>query len=574
MSSKPMRKTPVVLCWHMHQPDYRDRVQGQFEQPWTYLHGTKDYIEMAAHLEAHPKAKAVVNFAPILLDQLTDYGTQINAYLAGEGGLNDPMLAALVGDDLPEPGSEDFDRIAHQCLKVNRTRVIERFPAFAALATLVETDHVLRYVGKQFLWDLLVWYHLGWMGETVRRNDERIQALQDKEWHFDSADRRLLLGIIGELINGIGPRYRRLVASGQVELAMSPWAHPIVPLMLDLNSAKEAIPDVAMPEAETYPGGEARARWHIETGLRVFEGYFGTRPAGCWASEGALSNATLALLDDYDFEWTATGDSVLHNSLRHPDNGALKETLDSYHWHYRFGGQAVRCFFRDDGLSDLIGFKYADWHADDAVGDLIHHMENIAKAQDSGDTIISIIMDGENAWEYYPENGWYFLDGLYQQLTDHPHLELTTYRDLIDREEGPDAVHLKNLVAGSWVYGTFSTWIGDNDKNLGWDLLCAAKSAYDQRIDQLDEETRRAATEQLGVCEGSDWFWWFGDYNPADSVSDFERLYRLHLSNLYRLLDLPVPPALLEVMSVGSGAPEHGGVMRHGHAEAEEGGRR
>jgi len=569
-------KTKVVFLWHMHQPDYRDIITGEYYFPWTYLHAIKDYVDMAAHLEAQPKAKAVVNFAPILLEQLDDYAEQIKSYLSSSTPIKDAVLASLVADVLPAPGTDEFHALASKLLRANRERLIERFPAYRELADMAaglpNEPHLNFYLNGQFLVDLCVWYHLSWMAEIPRRSDSRITGLQEKGRGFTMDDRRLLLSIIGDLVASVAPRYRRLAEAGQVELCMSPYAHPIVPLMIDLNSAKEAWPEVSLPESPSYPDGLNRAKWHLNEGFKTFERYFGVRPRGCWASEGSLSDATLKLLKDAKFDWAATGDSVLHNSLRHESNQSvahqLQDTHTSLHKAYEFAGIKIKTFFRDDGLSDLIGFKYATWHSDDAVGDLLNHMSNIAEAsKDTKNTVISVIMDGENAWEYFPENAYHFLSTLYARLVDHPTLELSTYSEILDHQK-PHPLKLSHLVAGSWVYGTFSTWIGDKDKNRGWDMLCDAKRHFDQALKQKSYTAERLAQieKQLGLCEGSDWFWWFGDYNPAQSVSDFEYLYRRHLSNLYHLLEVPAPSYLQEVISVGGGDPATGGVMRQGHA--------
>jgi alpha-amylase/alpha-mannosidase (GH57 family) len=229
---------------------------------------------------------------------------------------------------------------------------------------------------------------------------------------------------------------------------------------------------------------------------------------------------------------------------------------------YSVADSRMSCFFRDDGLSDLIGFTYASWHADDAVANFIQHLENIAAScRAHPDRVVPVILDGENAWEYYPENGYYFLSALYRRLAEHPEIELTTFSDYL---ESHPTKRLRMLTAGSWVHGTFSTWIGNADKNRGWDMLGDAKRAFDAAAPRLAPERRAAAERQLAVCEGSDWFWWFGDYNPQAVVSDFERLYRLHLTNLYQLLGVEPPDYLAHVFARGSGEPVHGGVMRPG----------
>jgi alpha-amylase/alpha-mannosidase (GH57 family) len=414
---------------------------------------------------------------------------------------------------------------------------------------------------------------LSWLSETLRRSDYRVQAWQNKGRGFTWQDRLDLVTLIGEEISSIGPRYKALYEKGQIELCMSPYAHPILPLLLDINTARQAWPEVTLPIATNYAGGEARSKWHLAQGVKTFEHYFGHKPRGCWPSEGSVSDDTLKLVQEAGFDWVATGDSVLHNTLRHADNKIIADDLAErkacLHRPYQFAEHKINCFFRDDGLSDLIGFKYATWHSDDAVGDLINHMVNIATACDNPkNSVISVIMDGENAWEYFPENAYYFLAQLYERIGEHPLLELTTYSELLDKQK-PEPLAMPHVVAGSWVYGNFSTWIGDKDKNRGWDMLCEAKLATDHALatKKYTKSELVQIEKQLALCEGSDWFWWFGGYNPAQSVSDFEYLYRQHLKNLYNLIRVAEPEYLNMVISVGGGDPATGGVMRQGHEQ-------
>jgi len=553
----------VVLCWHMHQPQYSEPMGGMYQLPWTYLHAIKDYVDMAWHLENIPAAKAVVNFAPTLIEQIADYDQQLKSRFKGTGRLKDPMLIAL--DSPVQPVNiEERKTLISACIRANDEKLIAPFPQFAKLAKMarefIEESDRLAYINDQFMIDLLVWYHLAWIGESVRRTDIRIQALMKKAHAFDFHDRRQLMTVIGELLDGLIPRYRRLAESGQVELSVTPYAHPIVPLLLDINSASEAMPDVELPEITNYPGGEERAHWHMIEGLRVFESFFGFKPKGCWPSEGAVSADTLTLIGEHGFKWAATGENVLRNSLNKSDMADA-----NIHKPYQLSEQGPACFFRDDGLSDLIGFNYTTWGAEDAISDFISHLTTIkADTEEDKDRVVSIILDGENAWEYYSYNGYYFLQGLYQQLADHPDIELTTFSECLDNDV--KATSLPELVAGSWVYGSFSTWIGDPDKNRGWDLLSQAKQTFDRVVAKksFDTDTMNALSRQLAICEGSDWFWWFGDYNAGDSVSDFERLFRLHLSNLYQMLGEEVPQVLSEAVSQGGIGIEQGGTMRRG----------
>lgn len=560
MSVKPLN---VVLYWHMHQPEYRDRRSGDYHLPWTYLHAIKDYVDMAAHLEANPAARAVVNFTPTLLEQIDDYARQIQAFFLQGTEIHDPLLDALARPVMP---GEPKQRLAliKQCLRANETRLIQRYPNYQRLAEfaswLDEHPDTIIYLHDRFLTDLLTWFHLAWLGETVRRENPQVQALIDKGINFNQHDRHTLLRLIGELCDSVIGRYRALAEQGRIELSVTPYAHPIMPLLLDIHSAREAMPEASLPVADHYPGGEERVVWHIEKGLAVFEQHFGFRPAGCWPSEGSISEATIRLLSKHGFSWLASGDTVLRNSL-----GAAHSESRCLHTGYHYADTSACCFFRDDGLSDLIGFDYAKWHADDAVANLLHHLENIAEAcREHRNPVVSIILDGENAWEFYPENGYYFLEALYAGLSEHPDLNLTTYSACL--AEQPEMATLDRVVAGSWVYGTFSTWIGEPGKNRAWDLLVEAKRACDHQLASLEfsDAQREAILTQLAICEGSDWFWWFGDYNPPESVRDFDQLYRQQLSNLYMQLGLEPPDVLAEPISHGGGQPSAGGTMRRG----------
>jgi alpha-amylase/alpha-mannosidase (GH57 family) len=564
-------RLPVVLMWHMHQPQYRDTLTGQYVLPWTYLHAIKDYTDMAAHLEARPGARAVVNFTPILLEQLEELAQRVGRHLSHGDPLPDPVLALLGPAPLPEDGAARAE-LLRACLRAQRQNLIERFAPYRELAAIAEplaTPERAAYASDALIRDLAVWYHIAWMGEAVRRSDVRLAALSERGRGFTAAQRRELLGIVGELLAGIIPRFRRLADEGRCELSVTPYAHPILPLLIDFRAAREAIPDSPLPRHASYPGGAERAAWHVAESIRVFERCFGRRPVGCWPSEGAVSVPALQLLETQGFRWAASGGSVLRASLA--ASSARADDPESLNRPYRLAQGAMRCFFRDDRLSDLIGFTYATWHGDDAARNLVHELEQIARAGEAGRAgcagrAVLIALDGENAWEHYPFNGYYFLDALYAALASHPELELTTLSACVAR--GLEPRPLVRVVAGSWVHGTLATWMGDPAKNAAWDLLCDAKAAYDETTagNALSAERREAAHRQLALCESSDWFWWFGDYNPAEAVRQFDDLYRRQLRNLYRLLDRPAPPALSRPISAGGGEMEHGGVMRRASA--------
>ena len=565
MSDKS-NQTPlnVVIYWHMHQPEYRDLRNGEYHLPWTYLHTIKDYVDMVAHLENCEQARAVVNFAPVLLEQIDDYAKQLDGYLNHGQALRDPLLFALA-EPVMSLENENRIHIIKNCLRANKERLIDRFAVFKTMTEMaevgLENPAILSYYSEQFYSDLLVWYHLAWIGETVRLTDKRIETLMEKAEHFSVHDRHVLVEVIYELISGVIERYKKLAEAGRIELTMTPYAHPIVPLLLDIKSSKEAMPDADLPLASEYPNGSERSRWHLQKGLEVFEHYFGFIPQGCWPSEGSISAETVELFSEMGIRWLASGETVLRNSME--KSNIIPD--DCIHNTYQFRENDIACFFRDDGLSDLIGFKYSDWHADDAVANLIHHLDTIAKScKDKPNAIVSIILDGENAWEYYPDNGYHFLSALYEQLTKHESIKLTTYSEYLDSHD--QKIQLNEIVAGSWVYGTFSTWIGEKDKNRAWDMLVEAKNIYDKVITEgsLSDDEKHVAEMQLATCESSDWFWWFGEYNSAESVTAFDEQYRLHLSNLYQLLKVEPPEYLANAFSFGTGHPAMGGTMLPG----------
>jgi alpha-amylase/alpha-mannosidase (GH57 family) len=558
----------------MHQPDYRDVVSNEYVLPWTYLHAIKDYSDMAYHLEMNPKARATFNFVPILLDQLEDYSNQ---FLNED--VRDPLLKLLVEPDLGNITKAQCQLIVQSCFKSHHEKMLSPFPHYQRLLhmyQLVEpmmmNDDDFHYLSAQYKADLLVWYHLAWCGESLRRHNTVIQALMAKGVLFSQQDREQLFKVIGETIAQLIPRYRTLMERGQIELSTTPYHHPILPLLLDFNTTHDAMPGAPLPENPGYAGGQGRAISHVVAAKQYHANLFGKMPQGMWPAEGAVSHAGLSLLAEHGVQWAATGQAVLANSLAKSELN-VDDKQDYLYQPYKVtdGQHDILCFFRDDQLSDKIGFEYAKIHSNDAIRDFIGTLENIHAANDTPHPkIVSVILDGENAWEYYPYNGYYFLKELYEGLSQHTDIVMSTFSDIVDlvkQDASMPITVLPQIAAGSWVYGTFSTWIGSNDKNQAWDLLCEAKKVYDHVLasaNQMTEEQLAACERQLAICEGSDWFWWFGDYNASDSVESFDRLYRRNLINLYTLLQQPIPDILNRAISVGGGNPDVGGTMRRG----------
>jgi alpha-amylase/alpha-mannosidase (GH57 family) len=569
------RALDLVLVWHMHQPDYRDQASGEFLLPWVYLHAIKDYTDMAWHLERHPGMRAVVNWVPVLLDQLEDYADQFHSRK-----LRDPLLRLLARDKAQVVSAQERALLAERCLSVQNLGMIQHYPHFKQLFELFRSlqergQAALAYLSDQFFYDVLTWYHLAWTGETVRRESELVTRLMAVGQHFTPQQRGELFALIGELVGAVAGRYARLANAGQIELSTTPHNHPLAPLLLDFRAAHEAEPKAPLPEASGYPGGRARVMAQLRLALDSHARRFGAAPRGLWPAEGSISEGLLRMLTGSGLGWAASGEQVLANSLRAAGHGEQPRSRYLYR-PYRLGAAPdVLVFFRDDKLSDRIGFEYQKWYGSDAAANFVGELERIAaEAPQDERPLVSVVLDGENAWEHYPYNGYYFLSALYHALESHPVVRPTTYATFLQARSSdactsdgalPAATHqLERMVAGSWVYGNFSTWIGSPDKNRAWDLLCDAKQSFDLvcASGRLDAARRAQAERQLADCEASDWFWWFGDYNPSATVASFDRLYRAKLANLYRLIGLPAPAGLAEPISHGHGEPEGGGSMR------------
>jgi len=565
----------------MHQPDYRDTVSNEYVLPWTYLHAIKDYSDMAFHLETHPRARATFNFVPILLEQLEDYSSQFK-----QKAIRDPLLALLVKPNLAEMSLDECHLTVKSCFKSHHEKMLSPFPHYQRLLQIYQLVEPMacdnfHYLTPQYKADLLVWYHLAWCGESLRRSNTVIQALMNKGVLFTFEERQQLFNIIGETISGLIPRYKALMQRKQIEISTTPYYHPILPLLIDFKSTLDAMPYAPLPKYAKYADGQNRAVAHVVQAKKYHSSLFGKEPRGMWPAEGGVSNAALSIMAEHGVEWAATGHGVLANSLL-KSQLSVTDKNEYLYQPYRVTNckQDILCFFRDDNLSDKIGFEYAKMHTGDAVKDFIQNLEYIHQTSAQGDKdnrskVVSVILDGENAWEYYPYNGYYFLSELYEALTNHPDIEMTTFSDIVDlyqskqyKTKGLSAPVLPQVAAGSWVYGTFSTWIGSKDKNLAWDLLCEAKKVYDSVLAKngIAAEQRVACERQLAICEGSDWFWWFGDYNSSDSVASFDQLYRRNLINLYTLLQQPVPAVLHTSISAGGGNADNAGTMRRGQA--------
>ena len=539
----------IAFIWHMHQPAYRDPVSGACSMPWARLHGTKDYLDMVRRLEAYPSIHQTFNLVPSLLDQL-------EAYLPPASG-SDEFL-----DLSRKPAAELTEREIRFILQwfflANPERMIRPYPRYHDLLAKrglhvaeEEWPKIARRFKTQDLLDLQVWFNLAWIDPWLRAQDARLSALEQKGAHFTEADKAAVLRAHLELLARILPAYREAAAKGQVELTTSPYYHPIMPLLCDVRSALAALPNLSLPQAVFRHPEDAQ--WQLREAIARHQASFGQPPAGVWPPEGSVSEEFVKLAIDARCHWIATDEEILWRTLKAPRSPSL---LYRPHLLRRTHGQ-LAIVFRDRELSDLIGFVYSRWEARAAAADFINRLGEIHQQFRTSKTpaLVSVILDGENAWEYYPHDGHEFLTSLYQALATDERFRCVTVSDFLQQHPLDHAESLPELSAGSWIDGNFATWIGHPEKNTAWTHLATAREALGTL--NLDDPAQRGLRQSLGMAEGSDWMWWFGDTHVSAQAQEFDRLFRTHLANVYRLGGREIPEALGQPIRRPSATPIH-----------------
>jgi len=537
----------VILLWHMHQPQYKDPASNEYILPWTYLHGVKDYYDMAAIVDEVDGARAVFNFVPSLLEQLEDYAA---------GTALDPFLIHAAMDPV-EMGEKERLFVISNFFAANRQRLIEPNRRYAELFQLAgdaaagDTPRLLRQFRDQEILDLQVCFFLAWTGEAARRRYPELQALVAKERGYTTQDKTLLFAVHRRILQEIIPLYKKLHTEGKIELTVTPYFHPILPLLCDTKTASVAMPRVHLPELHLRYPEDARSQ--ILSGIACFERIFGFRPAGSWPSEGSVSVQVLSIMAESGVTWAATDEGILSASI-----GGLGIGREALYQPYVFnnGGKDIALFFRDHTLSDLIGFTYSQWEEQKAVGDFINRLRHIASSQQDA-AVVTVILDGENAWEYYPDNGYHFLKGLYEALSVSHEIHSATCSEILVNSE---ARRLHHIHPGSWINSNYGIWIGHPEENRAWELIAKARDAAvrnSPRVAELlangvtdlaaiQDKTDAAICRDLFAAQGSDWFWWYGDDHFTSHGEQFDLLFRRHLMNIYRSLELEIPAELYE----------------------------
>ena len=492
----------------MHQPDYRD-ASGVMQMPWVLLHTIKDYYDMPWMLSRHEGLKATFNITPSLIEQIKLYYDKPEEH--------DRFLNLWL-QDLAVLSEQERQWMIKICKSTHFDTMVAHMPPYERL---YQKEH---YDNHEFF-DLQVLFILSWCGMYLRSSNVVIDTLIKKERHYNQEDKHLLLHELTHFCATLFNYYSKLHEEGIIAISTTPLNHPILPLLMDMNNATKANPSTSIPKQ--HIALEDDARLQIERAKILFIETFGFVPEGFWPAEGAVDEKSVALLKECGIKWIATDEAILFKSVGKDDRSALYTS-------YNYNGMCMG--FRDHGLSDLIGFTYRFWDAHKAAEHFISSLAHVNHTNAEG--TVFVILDGENAWEFFPNNAFDFFDALYTNLRNTPWCRTVHMDDVVKLP----AKTLERLEPGSWIHGEFNTWVGHHEKTRGWELIYLTKRDYEHHKSNLDEETEAKITEHFLAAECSDWFWWYGDDHFTKFGIEFDTLFRSHLISIYDLMQI-VPPS-------------------------------
>ncbi len=544
----------VLFLWHMHQPYYKDLVTGEYRLPWARMHALKDYYGMVKLLDEFPHVHQTFNLVPSLIVQIEDYVA---------GTARDPFLqiAATPAADL----TDTERRFALQYLfQANPTNLIGRYPRYRELwqqfrAVGENPDRAQRFLRTQDYADLQVLSQIAWFDEFFL-DDPDIAALVAKGRGFTAEEQALVIHREHQLMARVLPAYKAAAEKGSIEISTSPFYHPILPLLCDTDAGRVSATGLSLPQHRFRHPEDAEEQ--LRRGLELHQRVFGLRPRGVWPSEGSVSDEVIAIAARQGIEWMATDEGVLGRSLnrffeRDPHGRLLGDgPADLYTiYEYQRDGAEMHMVFRDHSLSDLIGFVYSGMPAQEAAYHLVQHLKQSSQQllKKKVEPVVAIILDGENAWEYYPRSGREFLRRVYDALSSDPEIEAVTVSEAITKQKKFGQLH--GLVPGSWINANFNVWIGAPEDNRAWDYLHAARDFYAQAASGAADDGRRLAFDELLIAEGSDWNWWYGPEHHSANDRDFDDLYRKHLWNVYQALGAQAPDYLAQPITTSFGRP-------------------
>lgn len=529
----------IALLWHMHQPFYYDPLKGMFTMPWVRLHSTKDYLDMLLLCKNYEKIKPIFNLTPSLL-------LQIKMYLDGVPEFH----IQLTLKDPKDLTSQEKIIILKDFFMANWDTMIKPFPRYYELlakrgkeSTEESLAEATRYFSNQDFLDLQVLFNLSWIDPILRETDNFLIELVNKKSNFSNEDKVLLIKKHYEIMGRIFQEYSEAVKENKIEVSTSPFFHPILPLLIDNYIAQQADSSITLPSLKFQFPQDAEKQ--ILDALNFVEKTIGIRPKGMWPSEGSVSDETLQLMAKNGILWTATDQEVLLNTLKKEQRMLSHLSAQQLYKRYIFlqNNNSINIFFRDRRLSDDIGFVYSRMKPLDAVNHFIRSLYNIKQnLHGDNDSIISVILDGENAWEFYERDGYDFLKLLYETIDKSNDFEIMSYSDYIQITE--NKYFLNHIAPGSWINGNFKIWIGHSEDNEAWLYLTKTRNELEKNKDTLTKEEYDEIMKYINIAEGSDWCWWYGDEHSTEFQMEFDELFRSNLKMVYKLLKKAHPPYL------------------------------
>jgi len=536
-----MKHVAVCIIWHMHQPYYPDDVTGECRLPWVRLHAIKDYYGMALLARRFPRLRVTFNLVPSLLEQLQRYA---------DGRLVD-RFQALTAKPAAQLTEEERQEVLAGFFMADQTTMINPHVRYRHLfgkrqgARRGERYETSRFRTQDFR-DLQCWFNLVWFHPLCLERWPEIGELIRKGRGFSEQEKQRILELQREVVAAVIPLYKELQDKGQAELTTSPYFHPILPILVDRSCAR-----IAMPQAP-ITGMERRyvedAATQLQEAVQAYRETFGRPPRGLWPSEGSVSRDIVPLCRDAGFQWLATDEDILAHSLGQPIERDLDRELvqpEALYQPYRYVGPGgpMDVLFRDHYLSDLIGFQYQKASAESAVRDLMTRIRSAGRCRLERTPLVTIILDGENAWEYYPNQGVDFLSQLYQELTTAEDITTVTPSAYLERE--PPEMTLDTLFPGSWINHNFAIWIGHDEDNQAWSYLDRTREFLVNELaehrEELPSDRVERAWRELYIAQGSDWFWWYGDDHVSGMDDLYDGLFRKHLKNVYLFMGQEAP---------------------------------
>lgn len=507
-----MNTLNLCFFWHMHQPDYRGS-DGIMKMPWVFLHAIKDYYEMPWLLSEYPGLKATFNLSASLIEQLNLYRQPLKY---------DYFLTLWIQD----PSQLEVSQ---------REWLIKLFTAmqYETMVRPLKRYGELYYqdvFANDELIDLEVLFLLAWCGNYLRLHNDVIKTLLKKEQGYSQEDKTMLLESLSRFVQEILPLYAKLQKEEIVSVSTTPYFHPILPLLLDMENAKRANPTTVLPEGSLSLKEDAHE--HVRRSIALYKETFGVYPNGIWPAEGAVDEKSVGIYKEHGIQWIATDEAILHKSLQND--------VPSLHYKpYTFEGVTIA--FRDHHLSDKIGFEYRYQSAHNASENFMNQLQNIADKE--ADQTVFIIVDGENAWEFYENNGLDFFTSMYTVLSAAIWCKTVTMDEVAAFKNHS---LLEHISPGSWIHGTFDTWVGNSEKNRAWELIFQTQNDVMHHKEDLSDEVKEEMRYHLLASECSDWFWWYGDDHSTDFAYEFDTLFREHLIRVYTLMGSSIPLTLLE----------------------------